>query len=135
MRVDFYGIFRPIVGVKSIEVENDLNLRQVLAHIVARYPALRAELLDEQGRLYPWIPLYVNGRNPRLWADGLERPIGAAEVYAFVFKGFSFRTEPYPFAVLRCRGLRRVISRTYRELRPRCGKARSSLISARLAWL
>jgi len=80
MRVDFYGIFRPIVGVKSIEVENDLNLRQVLAHIVARYPALRAELLDEQGRLYPWIPLYVNGRNPRLWADGLERPIGAADV-------------------------------------------------------
>jgi len=47
---------------------------------VARFPALREELLDRSGELYPWIPLYVNGRNPRLWADGLDRPIGAADV-------------------------------------------------------
>ncbi len=80
MRVDFYGIYRPIVGVKSIEFANNLNLRQLLAQIVTRYPALRSELLDDNDQLYPWIPLYVNGRNPRLWADGLERPIGAAEV-------------------------------------------------------
>lgn len=80
MRVDFYGIYRPIVGAKSIEVGNDLNLRQVLSLIVGRYPQLRAELLDEGGQLYPWIPLYVDGRNPRLWADGLDRPIGAAEI-------------------------------------------------------
>ena len=80
MRVDFYGIYRSIVGAKAIEVEADLNLRQVLAVIVARYPQLRAELLDGDGQLYPWIPLYIDGRNPRLWADGLERPIGAAEV-------------------------------------------------------
>ncbi len=80
MRVDFYGIYRPIVGVKSIEFEDDLTLRQLLGQIVTRYPALRSELLDKDSRLYPWIPLYVNGRNPRLWADGLERPIGAAEV-------------------------------------------------------
>lgn len=80
MRVDFYGIYRPIVGVKSIEFEDDLTLRQLLGQIVTRYPALRSELLDKDNQLYPWIPLYVNGRNPRLWADGLERPIGAAEV-------------------------------------------------------
>ena len=80
MRVDFYGVYRPIVGAKTIEVEANLNLRQVLAAVVARYPQLQAELLDEDGQLYPWIPLYIDGRNPRLWADGLERPIGAAEV-------------------------------------------------------
>jgi len=80
MRVEFYGIYRPIVGTKTIEFENDLTLRQLLEMIVTRYPLLRAELLDEGGQLYPWIPLYVNGRNPRLRADGLDRPIGAAEV-------------------------------------------------------
>ena len=80
MRVDFYGVYRPIAGAKTIEVEANLNLRQVLAVVVARYPQLQAELLDEGGQLYPWIPLYIDGRNPRLWADGLERPIGAAEV-------------------------------------------------------
>jgi molybdopterin converting factor small subunit len=80
VRVDFYGVYRPIVGVKSIDIEENLNLHQVLDVVVTRYPQLRSELLDDGGQLYPWIPLYVNGRNPRLWADGLERPIGAAEV-------------------------------------------------------
>ena len=80
MRVDFYGIYRPIVGAKSIEVDDGLTVRQVLALIVARFPALRDELLDRDGQLYPWIPLYVNGRNPRLWADGLDRLIGTDDV-------------------------------------------------------
>lgn len=69
-----------MVGTKSIEVDDGLTVRQVLAKVVERYPVLRDELLDRDGQLYPWIPLYVNGRNPRLWADGLDRPIGAGEV-------------------------------------------------------
>ncbi len=79
-RVDFYGIYRPIVGAKSIELESGLTIRQVLSIIVARFPALRDELLDRNGELYPWIPLYLNGRNPRLWAAGLDRLIEAADV-------------------------------------------------------
>jgi molybdopterin synthase sulfur carrier subunit len=80
VRVDFYGIYRPIVGAKSIAVEDGLTVRQVVEVVVARFPALREELLDRDGQLYPWIPLYLNGRNPRLWADGLDRPVGAADV-------------------------------------------------------
>jgi molybdopterin converting factor small subunit len=80
MRVDFYGIYRPIVGARSIEVDDGLTVRQALALIVARFPALRDELLDRDGQLYSWIPLYLNGRNTRLWADGLDRSIGAADV-------------------------------------------------------
>ncbi len=79
-RVDFYGVYRPIVGAKSIEVESGLTVRQVLDLVVARFPDLRDELLDRDGELYPWIPLYLNGRNPRLWAAGLDRPIEAADV-------------------------------------------------------
>lgn len=80
MRVDFYGIYRPMVGARSIELEDGLSVRQALSIIVARYAALRVELLDRDGQLNPWIPLYVNGRNPRLRADGLDRPVGAEEV-------------------------------------------------------
>jgi molybdopterin converting factor small subunit len=80
VRIDFYGIYRPIVGAKSIEVADNLTVRQALAELVTRFPALRDELLDRGGQLYPWIPLYVNGRNPRLWADGLDRPTGAKDV-------------------------------------------------------
>lgn len=80
MRVDFYGIYRPIVGTKSIEFEDGLSVRQVLEAVVTRYPPLRVEFLDEHGELYPWVPVFVNGRNPRLWADGLDRPLGAEDV-------------------------------------------------------
>jgi molybdopterin converting factor small subunit len=80
MRVDFYGIYRPIVGAKSIEIANNLTVRQALAEVAVRYPALRDELLDRDDQLYPWIPLYVNGRNPRLWVDGLDRPIRTGDV-------------------------------------------------------
>ncbi len=79
-RIDFYGIYRPIVGANSIEIADGLTVRDALAIVVTRFPALRDELLDRAGQLYPWIPLYVNGRNPRLWADGLDRPIGPDDV-------------------------------------------------------
>jgi len=82
VRVDFYGIYRPIAGGKTIEfeLERGATLRDLLEAVVARFPSLRIELLDREGQLYPWIPLYVNGRNPRLWADGLDRLIGVADV-------------------------------------------------------
>lgn len=80
MRVDFYGIYRAMVGVKSIELEDGLSVRQVLEAVVTHYPPLRVELLDANGELYPWVPVFVNGRNPRLWADGLDRPRGAVDV-------------------------------------------------------
>ena len=80
MRVDFYGIYRPLVGTKSFEFEDGLSVRQVLEIIVARYPPLRVELLDTHGELYPWVPVFVNSRNPRLWTDGLDRPLGTTDV-------------------------------------------------------
>ncbi|NTU65993.1 MAG: MoaD/ThiS family protein [Chloroflexi bacterium] len=82
VRVDFYGIYRPMVGGKTIEFElkREATIRDLLEAVVTRFPPLRIELLDRDGQLYPWIPLFVNGRNPRLWAEGLDRPIGAADV-------------------------------------------------------
>ena len=81
-RVDFYGVYRPIAGGKTIEfaLERGATLRDLLEAVVVRFPSLQIELLDRDGQLYPWIPLYINGRNPRLWAEGFDRPIGAADV-------------------------------------------------------
>jgi molybdopterin synthase sulfur carrier subunit len=82
MRVDFYGIYRPVAGGKSInfELQPTATVRDLLNAIVERFPALRAELLDRDGALYPWIPLYVNGRNPRLQANGLDRPLEGTDI-------------------------------------------------------
>ena len=74
MRVDFFAAYRQIVGGKTVEFEikHDTTVRDLLEAIVTRFPPLRDELLDPQGQLYPWIPLSLNGRNPRLLSKGLD---------------------------------------------------------------
>jgi len=82
MRVDFYGVYRPLVGGKTIEFELEYGatIRDLLEAVVTRFPALRGELLDQDDRLYPWIPLYVNGRNPRLLSQGLDATLDPNDV-------------------------------------------------------
>ena len=82
MRVDFYGVYRPIVGSKSIdlEIKRDGTVRDALNSIVARFPSLRNELLDADGDLHPYVPLYVNGRNPRLLSHGVDTALQPEDV-------------------------------------------------------
>ena len=74
MKVNFFAAYRQIVGGKTVEFEirPDTTVRDLLEAIVARFPSLRDELLDPQGQLYPWIPLSLNGRNPRLLSHGVD---------------------------------------------------------------
>ncbi len=81
MRVDFYGIYRPIVGGKTIECDIDCStVRAVLNAIIAHVPLLRDELFDARGNLYAYLPIYVNGRNPRLLANGLDTRLKPEDV-------------------------------------------------------
>ena len=74
MTVNLYGIYRDLVGGKTIglEIEPESTTRQLLAALVRRCPQLRHELLDEQGNLYAQVPVFLNGRNPRLLNSGLD---------------------------------------------------------------
>ncbi len=74
MKVNFFAAYREIAGGKTVEfeIEHNATVRNLLEAVVTRFPPLRGELLDPQGQLYPWIPLYVNGRNPRLLEHGVD---------------------------------------------------------------
>ena len=74
MRVEFYGTYRTLAGDRTIEIESDGNLtvRDILQKVCAHFPVLRDELFNEHGDLYAYIPVYVNGRNPRLLENGLN---------------------------------------------------------------
>jgi MoaD family protein len=74
MRVEFYGTYRTLAGDSTIEVELDGNLTVsgVLQQICLRIPEFQNELFDQRGKLYAHIPVYVNGRNPRLLKNGLN---------------------------------------------------------------
>ena len=82
MRVEFYGIYRTMAEGKSLEFDSceGSTVRDILKNIGGRFPALMNELFDERGELYPYIPLYVNGRNPRLLEHGLDSPLQADDV-------------------------------------------------------
>jgi molybdopterin converting factor small subunit len=82
MKVDFYGVYRQLAGRKTLELEISPGgrLRDVLRAVTEHVPAMGAELFDERGNLFGYIPLYLNGRNPRLLAEGLDRVVQPADV-------------------------------------------------------
>jgi molybdopterin synthase sulfur carrier subunit len=65
LRVNFYATLRQIVGQKTVEFElrGGATAQDVVDAVVERFPALRAELVDEQGQLLEHIHLFINGRD------------------------------------------------------------------------
>ena len=65
MKVNFYATFRPIVGGKTVDfdVDHGITVQQLVEVIVARFPAMRREMLDENGNLYSHVHIFVNGRD------------------------------------------------------------------------
>jgi sulfur-carrier protein len=82
MQVHFYGMLRLVTGRKMVEfsIAENGTLHDLLHRITAQFPSLRDELLDEHGNLFPYIPLFINGRNPRLLEAGVNSPIQPQDV-------------------------------------------------------
>lgn len=82
MKVEFYGVYRLSIGAKSVELElpNNATILDALQAIAQRFPILQNEMFDQSGNLYPFQPLYINGRNPRLLADGLHTVVKPNDV-------------------------------------------------------
>jgi sulfur-carrier protein len=74
MKVNFFATLRPIVGSKSVEFEQieGLTVRQLVQQVIHRYPALRRQLLNEQGELYPHVHVFVNGRDAPYLENGMD---------------------------------------------------------------
>ena len=50
------------------------TLREVVADVSSRYPALAPRLVSENGELYPFISFYLNDEDVR-FAGGLAAPV------------------------------------------------------------
>lgn len=80
IRVNVYASFRPLVGDKSRELElGTCSLKEALEHLFTDHPALRHEVLDEQGELRSHVSLFVAGRDVRR-ESGLDTPLPAGAV-------------------------------------------------------
>ena len=67
MRISFYATLRKIVGQKHVELPlpERCSLAEILEAVVAAYPDLRPEVLDENGELDRYVHLFVDGRSSK----------------------------------------------------------------------
>ena len=82
MRIEFYGIYRLQIGQKTVEFDlpHGSTISDALQAVSQRFPTLRGKVFDRNGYPYPYLPLYINGRNPRLLADGLRTAIDSDDI-------------------------------------------------------
>jgi molybdopterin synthase sulfur carrier subunit len=77
MKINFYATLRDIAGGKTVEIplEYGVSAREVLDAIVTRFPAMKKELLHEDGRLYGHVHFFINGRDVQFLEDDLDTKI------------------------------------------------------------
>ncbi len=78
MKINFYANLRDIVGQKTVLVVNlppGATVQQLLEAAIEEYPALRPELLDENGKFHQQIKMYLNGREVPNTKNPAETPL------------------------------------------------------------
>ena len=83
MKIRFYANMRTIVGQEIFDVV-DLNgnktLRGLLNTLIESFPNIQSYLFNSTNDLLPDVPIFVNGRNPRLEKLGVDMLLGPDDV-------------------------------------------------------
>jgi len=80
IRINVYATLRHNIGAKSVELPSShlITVGEALAALFARYPDIKARIVDEQGALQDYVSLFVGGRDVR-YLGGLETPLTAGQ--------------------------------------------------------
>ena len=82
MKVNFFATLRDIAGGKTVEftLDHGVTAKEVLDTIITRFPLMKKELLNEDGRLYGHVHFFINGRDVQFMQDDLETIIQPGDV-------------------------------------------------------
>jgi molybdopterin converting factor small subunit len=83
MQVRFYANMRTIVGQEIFHVtdlDGDMTLRSLLNILIEHFPNIQPYLFNSTSDLLPDVPIFVNGRNPRLEKSGVDMPLGPDDI-------------------------------------------------------
>lgn len=85
MQLRFYANMRTIVGIPSLDVDDSRidTFRKLIAFLVGRFPETKPHFLDSDNELRQDMPVYVDGRNPRLSPLGIDTPLNPGSVVSF----------------------------------------------------
>ena len=71
-------VLRPNVGgARTLDLGGE-TIRGVVDELVTRHPALRQQLLTDQGDLNRFVNVYINGQDVR-YLRGLDTPVAPAD--------------------------------------------------------
>ncbi|MDP2776898.1 MAG: MoaD family protein [Anaerolineales bacterium] len=83
MQIRFYANMRTVVGQEIFEVaelNGDKTLRSLLNVLIEHFPDVHPCLFNSTNDLLPDLPIFVNGRNPRLDKIGMDMPLGSDDI-------------------------------------------------------
>jgi molybdopterin converting factor small subunit len=85
MQARFYANMRTVIGASSLDVEDARvdTFRKLVTYLIELYPGVEDHLLDTNGDLRQDVPVYVDGRNPRLMQAGINAPLRPDSVVSF----------------------------------------------------
>jgi hypothetical protein len=85
MELRFYANMRTVMGRTSLGINDSKvdTFRKLVFHLVDLYPESRSHLLDSNDELRPDVPVYVDGRNPRLTPMGIDAPLQPDSIISF----------------------------------------------------
>ena len=85
MNARFYANIRTLMGTSSLSID-DVKIdtcRKLIMHLIELNPELSFHLLDSNDELRQDVPVFVDGRNPRLYQKGIDTPLKPDSVVSF----------------------------------------------------
>lgn len=82
MKVNFFATLRDIAGGKTIDIpiEHGSTAKEVLDAIIERFPPMKKELLNAEGRMYGHVHFFINGRDVQFMENEFQTRITAGDV-------------------------------------------------------
>jgi len=77
MKVNFFATLRDIAGGKVVEfdVNHGITAKELLDAIIAKFPPMKKELLNAEGRMYGHVHFFINGRDVQFMEDDFQTKI------------------------------------------------------------
>jgi molybdopterin synthase sulfur carrier subunit len=77
MKVNFFATLRDIAGGKSVEFDlgQGATAQELLEAIMTRFPPMRKELMNAEGKMYGHVHFFINGRDVQFTEDEFQTKI------------------------------------------------------------
>jgi molybdopterin synthase sulfur carrier subunit len=85
MNVNFYATLRQVTGCKSVEfsLPPGATVQGLLDAVLERFPDMAAQVLDDRGRLYSHVHIFINGRDVPYLDRALATPLDPGDSVDF----------------------------------------------------